>query len=218
MRLREGGVYRFARVTCAGLATLALLGACSQDDSAEPGTDLEYDVARLYDIALTEPGMCLPDHPWAAGWCFVIETLVDGGACPHPTEGGTGLDRGSGWHRDVGLDDDGRRLCEILPADFNGDGLPDGAWGGECQREEPFAGCIDGWFVAEPREPCLTNQLRFTEPEMGENAAELRFMCRLATLCPERRQCQESARSADVCDPHETEPCGAERLRPPAWL
>jgi hypothetical protein len=63
-------------------------------------------------------GPCL-SWPLPSDWserCRVVETLDDGRACPHDALG-PGTDWGPGWQTDLGLDADGRRRCEIAPAD-----------------------------------------------------------------------------------------------------
>jgi hypothetical protein len=41
--------------------------------------------------------------------------MPDGAVCPHLADS-PGADRSSSWHVDLGLDADGRRRCEVLPA------------------------------------------------------------------------------------------------------
>jgi hypothetical protein len=130
--------------------------------------------------------------------CRVIETLGDDRACPHLASALTG-DR-TGWHQDLGLDEEGRRQCEILPADFDGDGCPDASGGGGCSCEEPYSGCLTGWFYSSQDDQCEHGQVRFTSAEVTSDLSDVRFECRTA-LCPARRQCIGGALAGDACDP-----------------
>ncbi len=131
--------------------------------------------------------------------CRVIETLSDDRACPHPEEPrGAGSARVAGWHRDLGLDEHGRRRCEALPSDYDDDGLPDGpceasrvgwACGGsfpDCS--EPFATCLEGWFWDRDGSGCQHGQLRFTSRAVVAHDGHAVFQCE-QSLCPAERQC-----------------------------
>ncbi len=100
-----------------------------------------------------------PPCPMATGdvaeSCHFVETLPDDRPCPHLVEESEGRPCGPGWHRDLGLDDEGRRRCEILSADRDGDGQLDSAPGADSEMCN-FQGfmnpseCIPGWFLEPP--------------------------------------------------------------------
>jgi hypothetical protein len=140
--------------------------------------------------------------------CRVIETLIDDRNCLHEVSG-DGASR-VGWHLDLGLDEDGRRQCEILPADFDGDGCPDTA-AGPCECVEPYSGCLTGWFYSSVDEQCEHGQVRFTSSDVTSDLSDVRFECRTA-LCPQRRQCVGAALSGDACDPTAEGSCGGGRV------
>ena len=143
------------------------------------------------ELASTDPGVCR-----------VIERLVDDRGCPHLADA-AGPERAVGWQLDLGLDETGRRQCEILPADYDGDGCPDGP----CGCEEPYAGCLAGWFYQGPDASCPNGQVRFTSPEVTSDRSRIRIECRTA-LCPTRRQCVGAALAGDPCDPASPGSCG----------
>lgn len=126
--------------------------------------------------------------------CRVIETLTNDGPCPHPASG-EGTDR-TGWHLDLGLDEDGRRQCEILPADYDGDGCPDG---GPVPCPDLTLG-LAGWVYTSQDDQCEHGQVAFTSADVTTDLSDVRFECRTA-LCPARRQCVGAALSGEACDP-----------------
>jgi hypothetical protein len=134
--------------------------------------------------------------------CRVVETLVDDRACPAPADQ-PGPGRSAGWLVDLGLDEAGRRQCEILPADYDGDHCPDRA--SSCA--EPWGGGLTGWFSLGPSGECPHGQVRFTSGEVVEDLAAVRLECRTA-LCPEQRQCEGAAAAGRSCDPTEPGSCG----------
>lgn len=120
-------------------------------------------------------GTCL-DRPLPTldiGACRVVETLGDDRACPYLMEGPEG-GRTGGWHRDLGLDDDGRRRCEVLPADYDADGCPDGPC--DCESDD-FTGCLAGWFYQPDDAICTEGQVRFTSPDVISDLSVVRIEC-----------------------------------------
>ncbi len=120
-------------------------------------------------------GACL-DRPMPiteVGTCRVTETLVDDRPCPHPMVGPEG-GRSSGWHRDLGLDEESRRVCEVLPADYDFDGCPDGPC--DCDAGD-FEGCLQGWFLTEADPACEHGQVRFTSSDLIGDRSVVRIEC-----------------------------------------
>jgi hypothetical protein len=113
--------------------------------------------------------------------CRLVETLPDDRPCPHPADS-LGPDRHRGWHLDLGLDDHGRRECEVLPADHDGDGCPDGPC--DC-RDQRYAGCLEGWFYELHAPPCVRGRIQLTDPDILGIESTARFEC-LTERCPER--------------------------------
>jgi hypothetical protein len=98
--------------------------------------------------------------------CHFVETLPDDRPCPHLVETSEGRPCGPGWHIDLGLDDQGRRRCELLPSDRDGDGRPDpmpGAAPSSCDLDTwSMQGCIPGWIQGfGDEELCLGGQIYF---------------------------------------------------------
>jgi hypothetical protein len=147
-------------------------------------------------LASTDPGVCR-----------VIETLNTDAACPYPANG-VGGDRTSGWHMDLGVNDEGFRQCEILAADYDGDGCPDGITPEQCAAEAfgPGTSALQGWFYDNDDPNCEFGQVRFTSPDITSDLSDVRFECRTA-LCPLRRQCPD-ALSDESCNPNEEGACG----------
>jgi hypothetical protein len=113
-----------------------------------------------------------------------------------------GPERTTGWSVDLGLDDEGRRRCEILPADLDVDGCPDGAL--ECPPDwEPSDGGLDGWFVDWTSSGCEHGVLKVTERLMTAIRGELRIRC-VDDPCPEVRSCPRALSDASSCE----EGCG----------
>jgi hypothetical protein len=113
----------------------------------------------LFSAILPGVGWC-PTCPMKSGdvegGCHMVETLPDDRPCPHLVEASKGRPCGPGWHLDLGLDDQGRRRCEILSADRDGDGEPDSM--PEVDRERCMGECqLPGWVVEsiEPERNCV---------------------------------------------------------------
>jgi hypothetical protein len=120
-------------------------------------------------------GACLnqPMPSTEIGTCRVIETLTDDRPCPSPMIGPEG-GRSGGWHRDLGLDGSGRRVCEVLPADYDGDGCPDGPC--DCTSGDS-EGCLQGWFYTEVDEVCENGQVHFTSDSLISDLSVVRIEC-----------------------------------------
>jgi hypothetical protein len=119
------------------------------------------------------PSSCLDvGTPFDPERCRVTSVLADGAACPNPAST-SGPDRSSGWSVDRGLDLAGRRLCEVLTADPDGDGCPDGA---TCPATE-FPDGLQGWFFSESTDSCPHGEIRLTGAWVAEGAVELRLEC-----------------------------------------
>jgi hypothetical protein len=142
------------------------------------------------------PGVCVERALASTGsdTCRVIETLINDGECPSPADA-PGSDRTRGWHLDLGLVDvngSNRRRCEILPADYDGNGIPDGA--SSCEPESfDQPGILQGWFYDNSCSDCNFGQVRFTHTDVTSDRSEVRFEC-LTALCPAARQCAVAAR------------------------
>jgi hypothetical protein len=84
---------------------------------------------------------------------------------------------------DLGVDDEGRRRCEVLAADLDEDGCPDGDCG-HCESPGPGVGgcsysgdgCLQGWYL--DRASCEHGELRLTSPHLVARDSDLRFECR----------------------------------------
>jgi hypothetical protein len=124
--------------------------------------------------------------------CRVIETRVDDGPCPNVIPEGTEPeDRGPNqWRRDLGVVDvaassvvTSRRECEILAADYDADGCPDGA--ANCAGGD-YSGGKTGWFYESNNAECEHGQVRFTSDNISDSGSALRFEC-LTGLCSQHR-------------------------------
>ncbi len=142
------------------------------------------------------PGVCVERALASTGseTCRVIETLINDGECPHAADTG-GSDRTFGWHLDLGLvETDGvmHRRCEILPADYDGDGIPDGA--DSCLPDSfDESGILQGWFYDNTCSDCDYGQVRFTHTDVTSDRSSVRFEC-LTALCPAARECGSASR------------------------
>jgi hypothetical protein len=161
------------------------------------------------------PGACMTRQLASTdpGVCRVIETLGDERGCPSPSDT-VGSDRSHGWHLDLGLDDNGRRMCEILPADYNGDGCPDGVSQADCDSDNfgPTTSALQGWFYDNADPSCEFGQVRFTTTDVTSDLSTVRFECRTA-LCPLRRQCAAAGTSLANCNPNEPGTCDGACVR-----
>jgi hypothetical protein len=153
-------------------------------------------------------GVCV-DRPLAstdADTCRVVELLANDEPCPFPADV-AGPGRTTGWHVDLGTEEEEgrvRRRCEILAADYDGDGCPDGA--ADCASGD-YSGGLQGWFYANNLAACPHGQVRFTDANVTSDASRVRFEC-LTALCPERRQCAAAlADEALACSNDDN--CGA---------
>lgn len=119
-------------------------------------------------------GYCFPpDFDFAAlSGCRVVEELADDRPCPNPADDSS-RDRTEGWHRDLGVRD-GRRLCEVLRADYDSDGCPDGA--SSCSGP-PFADGLEGWYIDPRSEACEEREFMLTSEGMIEGGSTLRLQC-----------------------------------------
>lgn len=124
--------------------------------------------------------LCLPRSIAGVGPtnCRVVETLIDERDCPHPADT-PGSDRAHGWHVDLGHDDVGRRQCEILPADYDGDMCPDGISSRDCELRNygPGSGALQGWFHTTMDPSCEFGQIRFTSDELISDRSSVRLEC-----------------------------------------
>jgi hypothetical protein len=151
-------------------------------------------------------GTCMPTElaSTSADTCRVVETLQGDGPCPDAAVG-DGERRSAGWRVDAGLDAEGNRRCEILPADYDGDGCPDGA--SDCEGDD-FTGALQGWFYDSDSPDCAHGQVRFTSRDVSSNASTVSFQC-LTARCPVHRTCVLPAQEAAECDPNVEGSCGA---------
>jgi len=162
------------------------------------------------------PGRCMSRQLASAdpGVCRVIETLTNEGPCPHVANVDDET-RSEGWHVDLGLDEEGRRQCEILPSDYNADGCPDHVSRAECddQRYGPGTAALQGWFYDATSSACDHGEVRFTDADITSDMSRIRFECRTA-LCPARRQCPGSISDTILdCDPLVPESCDGQCVR-----
>lgn len=137
-------------------------------------------------------GFCL-NHPLTnidLATCHLVETLVDDRPCPHPAQSTSEPGR-EGWQIDLGveLDQEGllRRRCEVLTADIDKDGCPDGAE--DCEAlvfNEP--GVLRGWYYDRSAEGCWNGAIRYTSRDVIGPGSEISFHCNVG-VCPQRRRC-----------------------------
>jgi hypothetical protein len=106
--------------------------------------------------------------------CRMVAVQADGAACPSLADA-AGPGRAYGWEADLGLDGSGRRLCEILTADYDGDGCPDGT---VCDGEADYPTGLQGWYFDLEDERCPYGTVRMTMPDLAYGAVELRIECR----------------------------------------
>lgn len=139
--------------------------------------------------------------------CRVIETLIDNRPCPAPADTRDGS-RALGWHVDLGLDESGNRVCEILAVDYDGNGCPDPLM--ECTGED-FSSSLQGWFYQSDHPACENGKVLFTHDDVSGDLSRVRFECQTA-LCPQRRQCGAAAGLAEACDPTDLDSCGQDRV------
>ena len=67
-------------------------------------------------------------------------------------------------------------MCEILPADYDGDGCPDGAEG--CSPfDEDFTNALEGWFYDATDPECRHGELRFSDSRITRIQSRIRFEC-----------------------------------------
>jgi hypothetical protein len=148
--------------------------------------------------------------------CRVIETLRGDNECPHLVNPSISPEQRSPseWHRDLGViqernaagDVVSRRICEILPADYDGNGCPDGA--ASCGGASPdYSGSLNGWFYDNRDPSCDFGQVKFTHSDITADQSDVRFEC-LTALCPERRQCGRDNYDTPSCVADVTS-CGA---------
>ena len=139
--------------------------------------------------------------------CRVIELLHNDGDCPHPADL-SGPERTNGWHVDLGLDEEGRRQCEILTADYDGDGCPDGISREECEMWEfgSSSGALQGWFYMEDDYSCVFGRILFTNSDVVSDTSDALLACR-SYQCPEERQCPDAVMDAPRCNPFEASAC-----------
>jgi len=112
--------------------------------------------------------------------CRVVEVLADESPCPNPADS-PGPDRSTGWQVDLGtVESEGecRRQCEILPADYDEDGCPDGD--DDCGLEEWLphrSDALQGWFYDPDFAICEHGQLRMTHRDVASADSTVRFEC-----------------------------------------
>lgn len=154
-------------------------------------------------------GQCMPRELASTGSdaCKVIETLLDDRPCPGLADAPDGS-RTEGWHLNRGLDAQGRRVCEILAADYDGNGCPDPLT--EC-AEEDFSTSLQGWFYQSDHPACENGKVRFTHDDVSGDLSRVRFECQTA-LCPQRRRCEAAAGLAEACDPTDPNSCGSDSV------
>jgi hypothetical protein len=123
----------------------------------------------------------------AASRCEVIMVMDDGAGCVGLADE-PGPERTSGWSVDRGIDWEGNHVCEILPADHDGDACPDGAE--QCPPEWVDYGCdacprawatasggLDGWLIDRTDPECEHGELRFTDRLMLSFRSTIRLEC-----------------------------------------
>jgi hypothetical protein len=138
-----------------------------------------------------DPLLCVPRWlpPESMSTCRIVHTLDDGVECLGlADEPGPG--RSEGWSVDLGFDAEGNHRCEILSADADGDGCPDGAR--ECPPGwDPSDGGLGGWFVDWSDRECEHGRLRFTDRLVTLLPGMVRIECQ-DMPCPSYRRCPEA--------------------------
>jgi hypothetical protein len=136
--------------------------------------------------------------------CRVVETLGDTSECPNAVaRDGVDNRQRDQWRVDMGTvlveNHQGelveRRQCEILSADADGDGCPDGA--AHCVGGN-YDGSMAGWFYETTDGSCDNGRVQFTHEDVTTDASDVRFEC-LTALCPLRRQCGHQTFSQAGC-------------------
>jgi hypothetical protein len=154
-------------------------------------------VITFWDIDIR--GVCLPRllQPETIRTCHVELVLEDREDCLGLADR-PGPERSEGWSADLGLDEEGRRRCEVLPADLDLDGCPDGAL--ECPPDwDASDGGLDGWFVDWTNMQCEYGVLTFTDRAVSAIRSELHIRC-IDDPCPALRSCPEALSEAPSCD------------------
>ncbi len=141
------------------------------------------------------PSQCLARRlpvPVTPDQCRVVEMLADDQPCPGLADSNS-HDRVGGWHADLGVTD-GRRVCQILSADYDGNGQPDAG--------------LEGWYYGlrsgEAAEEC-PGDIYFTEAAVPPTGSHFEIEC-LTALCSERHACAMPV--GDPCDPNDEGSCG----------
>jgi hypothetical protein len=133
--------------------------------------------------------------------CRVVQTMADGAECLGVADA-PGPDRTRGWSVDLGADEAGNHRCEILSADPDEDGCPDGA--AQCPPSwAPSQGGLDGWFIDTTGAShgglgCLFDQMWFTDPLITELSSDILIECDDAP-CPAARSCPRALVDAPTC-------------------
>jgi hypothetical protein len=132
------------------------------------------------------PSQCIARElpvPVTPQQCRVVESLSDDRPCPGETSDQTRL-RSSGWQLDLGVTD-GRRECQLLPADYDGDGRSDSD--------------LDGWFYRLGSEDSsCPGEIAFTPSAVPQPGSRTSIEC-LTSLCSARQTCEMEL--GESCDP-----------------
>jgi hypothetical protein len=106
------------------------------------------------------------------------------------------------------LNDDGRRQCEVLTADYNGDGCPDGISVEQCAAKEfdLGSGALQGWFYDDDDPDCEFGQIRITDDDVLSYLSDVVLGCR-PYHCPEERHCPAAVVEAPRCNPRDASTC-----------
>jgi hypothetical protein len=139
-----------------------MVSICEEDWSRAGDAVAERLGSRL--IALCVPRV-------EAGTCRLVETLPVGAVrCPDPADV-DGPSRMIGSRADLGVDAAGRRRCEILPADYDGDGNCDGA--AACE----LPGALNGWVYDDFDGSCAERRVKLTTTAIPVAGSDVAFEC-----------------------------------------
>jgi hypothetical protein len=141
---------------------------CRQDWTSALGAATRGIQGRVTAICADESAFITTSH------CRMVAVYPAGQSCANVADV-AGPGRSYGWEAPLGFDEAGRPLCEILTADYDGDGCPDGTI---CDGAGDYPDGLQGWYFDLGDARCAAGAARLTMPDLVTGAVELRIECR----------------------------------------